>query len=52
MIKSNFNVKKVETDKEEDDKRKFEDLIESSGVGSHMVFRTTKNDDEFFIEEL
>ena len=52
MIKSNFNVKKIETDKENVDKQKFEAFIESSGVCSHMVFRTTENDDEFFIEEL
>ena len=52
MIKSNFNIKKIETNKDDDDKQKFEDLIKSSGVGSHMVFRTDKDDDEFFIEEL
>ena len=52
MIKSNFNKKKIETNKDNDDKQKFEDLIKSAGVGSHMVFRTDKDDDEFFIEEL
>lgn len=52
MIKSNFNIKKIEQNKENEDKQKFEAIIESSGVGSHMVFRTAENDDEFFIEEL
>ena len=53
MIRANFKVKKIENDKKNDEQRKFESLIEKSGVGSHMVFRSSKDDDdEFFIEEL
>jgi len=52
MIRANFKVKKIESDKKNEEQRKFELLIEKSGVGSHMVFRSSKDDDEFFIEEL
>lgn len=52
MIKGNFNIKKIET-KEADDREKFERLIESAGTGSHMVFRSKKEeDDELFLDEL
>lgn len=51
MIKGNFNVKKIEkklmTEQEE-----FENLVSKSGVGSHMVFRSSKKDEELFIDEL
>ena len=51
MIKGNFKIKK--TDQEQrTDQEKFEDLVEKSGIGSHMVFRTTKKDDELFLDEL
>lgn len=51
MIKGNFNIKKVEQE-EKSDQEKFEDLIEKSGIGSHMVFRTSKKDDELFLDDL
>lgn len=51
MFKANFNVKKIETE-ENDEKKKLEALIERAGVGSHMVFRSKNNDDELFIDEL
>lgn len=51
MIKGNFNIKKIEQ-QERSEQEKFEDLIEKSGIGSHMVFRTTKKDDELFLEDL
>lgn len=51
MIKGNFNIKKVEQ-QEKSDQEKFEDLIEKSGIGSHMVFRTSKKDDELFLDDL
>jgi hypothetical protein len=52
MIKGNFEIKKVEQESRSD-QEKFEDLIEKSGIGSHMVFRTSKNDDdELFLDDL
>jgi len=51
MIKGNFKIKKTEQEPRSD-QEKFEDLIEKSGIGSHMVFRTTKKDDELFLDEL
>ena len=51
MIKGNFNIKKIKQ-KEVTDQEKFEALIESSGTGSHMVFRSKKKDDELFLDEL
>jgi len=51
MLKSNFNAKKIEI--ESDKKQEFEELVAKSGVGSHMVFRTTScNDDDLFVDEL
>lgn len=51
MIKGNFNVKKIEK-KPATEEEEFEDLISKSGVGSHMVFRSSKKDDELFVDEL
>ncbi len=51
MIKGNFEIKKVDQETRSEQER-FEDLIEKSGIGSHMVFRTSKNDDELFLEDL
>jgi len=52
MIRANFNVKKIEI-KEQDEIKKLEAIIERSGVGSHMIFRSkNKDDDELFIDEL
>jgi len=52
MIKGNFKIKKVEQNNEKLEEREFEQLIERSGAGSHMVFRSKNEDDEFFIDEL
>lgn len=52
MIKGNFKIKKIEQDEKDLEERKFEELIESSGAGSHMVFRSKNKDDEFFIDEI
>jgi len=52
VIKANFKITKTESDKTNDEQKKFEALIEKSGAGSHMVFRTSKDEDEFFIEDL
>lgn len=49
MLKSNFNVKKIEVTK--DERREFEELIARAGAGSHMVFRI-KDDDDLFVDEL
>lgn len=51
MIKGNFKIKKV-IQEERSDQEKFEDLIAKSGIGSHMVFRTSKKDDELFLDDL
>ena len=51
MIKGNFDLKKTEI-KEEDDQKKFEELIAKAGAGSHMVFRSDNEDDELFIDDL
>lgn len=52
MIKGNFEIKKVEQESRSD-QEKFEDLIEKSGIGSHMVFRTSNDDDdELFLDDL
>jgi|TARA_B110000438_G_scaffold215413_1_gene207750 hypothetical protein len=52
MIKGNFKIKKVDQESKSD-QEKFEDLIEKSGIGSHMVFRTSKDDDdELFLDDL
>ena len=48
VIKGNFDLKKTEI-KEEDDQKKFEELIAKAGAGSHMVFRSDNEDDELFI---
>ncbi len=52
MIKGNFKIKKVEQNDENLEEREFEQLIERSGAGSHMVFRSKNEDEEFFIDEL
>jgi len=52
MIKGNFKIKKIEQNDENQEEREFEQLIERSGAGSHMVFRSKNEDDEFFIDEL
>lgn len=52
MIKGNFNIKKIEQNEEDKEEREFESLIERSGAGSHMVFRSKNKDDEFFIDEI
>jgi len=49
VLKSNFNVKKIEVTK--DEIKEFEELIAKAGVGSHMVFRN-KDDDDLFVDEL
>jgi predicted site-specific integrase-resolvase len=51
MIKGNFKIKKIEQE-DRSEQELFEDLIEKSGIGSHMVFRTTKKDDELFLDDL
>ena len=51
MIKGNFDVKKIEEDSISEDEE-LEQLVQKAGVGSHMIFRTDKKDDELFIEEL
>jgi hypothetical protein len=51
MIKGNFKIKKIEQE-ERSEQEKFEELIEKSGIGSHMVFRTTKKNDELFLDDL
>ena len=51
MIKGNFKIKKIEQE-ERSEQEKFEDLIAKSGIGSHMVFRTSKQDDELFLDDL
>lgn len=51
MIKGNFEIKKIEQEKT-DDQKEFEALIARAGAGSHMVFRTDKKDEELFIDEL
>lgn len=51
MIKGNFKIKKVEETKKSE-QEEFEELIAKAGVGSHMVFRSEKKDDELFIDEL
>ncbi|WP_428326222.1 hypothetical protein [Nitrosopumilus sp.] len=50
-MKANFNIKKIEGEKR-DDKEELESIIERSGVGSHMIFRSKNKDDEFFIDEI
>lgn len=50
-MKANFNVKKIEDDKR-DEKEELEAIIERSGVGSHMIFRSKNKDDEFFVDEI
>ena len=52
MIKGNFKIKKVEQDEKDLEEREFEQLIERSGAGSHMVFRSKNKDDEFFVDEI
>lgn len=53
MIKGNFTIKKIEQNDEDLEQRQFEELIERSGAGSHMVFRNKNNDDdELFLEEI
>lgn len=51
MIKGNFDVKKIE-DESLSEEEELEQLVTKAGVGSHMIFRTDKKDDELFIDEL
>lgn len=51
MIKGNFKVKKIKQTKTTDDEE-LEKIVEKAGIGSHMVFRSNKKDDELFIDEL
>jgi hypothetical protein len=53
MIKGNFKIEKI-VQEGRSDQELFEDLIAQSGVGSNMVFRTTKkdDDDELFLDDL
>ena len=51
MIKGNFNVKKIE-DEPLSEEEELEQIVAKAGVGSHMIFRTDKKDDELFIDEL
>ncbi len=51
MIKGNFDLKKTQV-KEQDEEKKFEELIAKAGAGSHMVFRSDNEDDELFIDDL
>ncbi|MCV0411916.1 hypothetical protein [Nitrosarchaeum sp.] len=51
MIKGNFDIKKIEK-KSLTEQEEFENLVSKSGVGSHMVFRSSKKDEELFIDEL
>ena len=51
MIKGNFKIKKIDKPKKTE-QEEFEDLIARAGVGSHMVFRSEKKDDELFVDEL
>lgn len=50
-IKGNFEVKKVEN-KKPDDQEELEELIRKSGGGSHMIFRSKNKDEELFVDEL
>jgi len=52
MIKGNFNIKKINEENKDKDQKELEALIERSGVGSHMVFRSKNKDDELFVDEL
>lgn len=52
MIKGNFDIKKVAPKNENKDQKELEALIERAGVGSHMIFRSEKKDDELFVDEL
>lgn len=52
MIRGNFKIKKIEQDDKNSEDREFERLIERSGAGSHMVFRSKNKDDEFFVDEI
>lgn len=52
MIKGNFNVKKVELEDDDVDKKELESLIQKSGAGSHMIFRSDDDDDDLFKDEL
>lgn len=52
MIRGNFKIKKIEQDDKNSEDREFEQLIERSGAGSHMVFRSKNKDDEFFVDEI
>jgi len=51
MIRGNFKIKKIKPSKKSDTEE-FEDLISKFGVGSHMVFRSKKKDDELFVDDL
>jgi hypothetical protein len=50
-MKANFNIKKID-DEKRDERKELEAIIERSGVGSHMIFRSKNKDDEFFVDEI
>jgi hypothetical protein len=52
VIKGNFKIKKIELDDKDLEDREFEQLIQRSGAGSHMVFRSKNENDEFFVDEI
>lgn len=52
MIRANFKVKKIERNNDDDEQKKLEAIIERSGVGSHMIFRSKNKDEELFLDEL
>lgn len=51
MIKANFKIKKV-IEHKSDEQKELEAIIEKSGVGSHMIFRSENKDDELFLDDL
>jgi len=52
MIKGNFKIKKIESTKKTDEQELEEYVIKSGAVGSHMIFRSEKKEDELFVDEL
>ncbi len=52
MIKGNFKIKKIIDEEKDKDQKELEAIIERAGVGSHMVFRSDKKDDELFVDDM
>lgn len=44
-------MKKIEEESTSEEEE-LEQLIAKAGVGSHMIFRSDKKDDELFLDEL